>query len=113
MSVLHSPDADVTVSFAPAAGGSLEKIAQGALADLEARHGDIGLLPADLTFAGKDSLALGGSASEEEGRSRFIVIAVSRPAGSATIIMTFAPHATPPAHAAALQRILDSFRMRD
>jgi hypothetical protein len=113
MSVLRSPDADVTVSFAPAPGGSLENIAEGTLAGLEARYGDIRLLPADLTFAGKRSLAIGGSASAEGGSSsRFVVIAVSRPAGSATITMTFAPHATPPAHAGALQRILDSFRMR-
>jgi hypothetical protein len=94
-SVLQSPDADVVVSFAPARQGSLESIADGALADLEARYGDIGLLPADLTFAGRRSLALGGSASEAGGR-RFIVIAVSRPAGSATITMTFGPHATRP-----------------
>ena len=112
-SVLQSPDADVIVSFAPAPRGSLENIAEGALADLEARYGDIGLLPADLTFAGKRSLALGGSASEEEGESRFIVIAVSRPAGSATITMTFPPEASPPAHARALQRILYSFTMRN
>jgi hypothetical protein len=78
-SVLQSPDADVVVSFAPARQGSLESIADGALADLEARYGDIGLLPADLTFAGRRSLALGGSASERAAAASSSSLSAARP----------------------------------
>jgi hypothetical protein len=110
--VLESPRSDVTATFAPAPPGSLEGIAEATLADLEAEHGQIERLPADLTFAGRRSLAIGGRAVDEQGSiSRFVVVAVTGSTGNGAITFTFAPEAAPLTYATTLQRILDSFSM--
>jgi hypothetical protein len=108
-SVLESPSADVTLAFARAREGSLEDVAHQALGDLETDHGDIQLLPADLTYEGSRSFAIGGRTLGEGASTRFVVIAVSGPTGNATITVTFAPDAAPLAYVAELERILASF----
>jgi hypothetical protein len=109
VSVLESPSAGVTLAFARAPAGSLEEVAREALGDLEADHGDIQLLPADLTYQGSRSFAIGGRTLAEGASTRFVVIAVSGPTGNATITVTFAPDAAPLAYVAELERILASF----
>jgi hypothetical protein len=109
VSVLESPSADVTLAFSRAPEGSLEDVAHRELGDLEADHGDIQLLPADLTYEGSRSFAIGGQTLGERASTRFVVIAVSGPTGNATITVTFAPDAAPLAYVAELERILASF----
>jgi hypothetical protein len=109
VSVLKSPSADVTLAFSRAPEGSLEDVANAALDDLEADHGDIQLLPSDLTYDGGRSFAMGGRTLGEGASTRFVVIAVSGPTGNATITVTFAADAAPLEYVTELERILSSF----
>jgi hypothetical protein len=113
-SVLENPTGDVTVALEPApVEETLQQISERAVAALTDLHDDVRLIPPSLAFEGDRSLVLGAETVGPTGSpTRFLVVAVTGPAGNAVITVRFGPGADAAATLPAVQRILESFEIR-
>lgn len=113
-SVLENPAGDVSVSLEPAPlEESLRQMAERAVATLTDVHGDVELVPSSLAFQGDRSLVVGAEAADATGTpARFLIVAVTGPAGNAVITVRFGPGADESATLPTVQHILESFEIR-
>lgn len=113
-SVLENPTGDVSIALEPAPlEESLRQMSERAVAALTDVHDDVRLVPSSLTFEGDRSLVLGAEAVDPTGSpTRFLIVAVTGPAGNALITVRFGPGADASATLPTVQRILESFEIR-
>jgi hypothetical protein len=112
-STLEDPTGDVSIAFQQAPiGQSLGEISEQALSTLTVEHGIITRVPSTLSFEGQRSLAIGAEAEDPTGSPiRFVIVAVTGPAGNAVITIRFGPDADASVVLPEVERILSSFRM--